>query len=93
MTHDSGHSGSPYLQLRADHFWKLLSTALEEGHCTLERFEVLAGGDLSVPNCHEVSHNVHQDCIVSVRHLAGQPFFCSLDEGRKLLDTESKEGQ
>lgn len=55
-----------HFELRVDALWQLLSVGLEELRSGFERFEVLIVADLPVSDGHEVSHDVHQACIVAI---------------------------
>lgn len=45
---------------------------------------MLLNADLSVSHCHEVSHNVHQASIVSIRQIVGKTLGCVMDKRPQL---------
>lgn len=53
-------------QLRVDALRQLLPVGLEELGGRHEGFEVLVVADLPVSYGHEVSHDVHEACIVAI---------------------------
>lgn len=69
-----------HLQLGVDGLRQLLSVRLEEFSGGLKRFEVLLVADLSVPYGHEVSHDVHEACIVTICDLVREAAGCVLDK-------------
>lgn len=69
-----------HFKLRVDAVGQLLSVGLEELGGGLERLEVFVVADLSVTYGHEVSHDAHKACIITIYHLVRQAESCVLEK-------------
>lgn len=71
-----------HFELCVDCLRQLLSVGLEEFSSRLERFEVLFIADLSVSYGHEVPHDVHKACIITICYLVRETVGRVLDKRR-----------
>lgn len=74
-------SSSTHLELCVDALRQLLAIGFEEFGGRLEGFEVLLVADLSVSYGHEVSHDVHEACIITICYLVREAVCCVFDKG------------